>query len=280
MSKSADDRYRDVAQANKVYYQQTAAQYDATETCVVDPRFQDVLAADLTRIIDLLNQVPRSTPIMALDACGGSGNVSLKLAKLSNVQVTLCDQSPELQAIFRRKCALQETSCAVVTEEISQFLRETKQKFDLIVFSSALHHLQDYETVLKLAAGCLNPGGYIFTVFDPIRWKFPARQIVLVEYICFKIMNKSFLPALVMKVRRAWAKLMGQTGDNRGINWGKIAEYHVQRGIDDVALAAAMRDHGLQVIWHVREPKARYAFFESVLKWCGCATTFKLLFQK
>lgn len=276
---SLSEQYDAVSRANKVYYSQTAAEYDASETCVVDSRFQTVLTDDLNKVIGLVKGAVGRLEIRVLDACGGSGNVSLKLAKMDGVTATLCDQSAELIDIFVSKSKLQGTPSSVVRQEIAAFLSTTEQKFDLIVFSSALHHLQDYRAVLKLAAGRLNEGGFIFTVFDPIQWKFPARQIVQLDHIVFKLRNGSFFPTVRKKVRRTVLKLKGTVNDDT-VNWGKIAEYHVGQGIDDMALAQYMRELGLRIVWHIREPKSRYPFFEGLLRWCGCPTTFKFLFQK
>jgi S-adenosylmethionine-dependent methyltransferase len=113
----------------------------------------------------------------ALDACGGSGNASLKLLK-RNVNVTLCDISPELIEIFKKKCLKQGyTKYSTVCQEIGEYLSKTRQRFDLIVFSSALHHIEDYASILQLSAKRLKPKGFIYTVFDPIKWKFPTFKL-------------------------------------------------------------------------------------------------------
>ena len=68
--------------------------------------------------------------------------------------------------------------------------------------------------------------------------------------------------------------------DQRLINWGEMAEYHVNNGIDDFALVRGLEQKGMKVIWHIREARARYSVTESLLQWFGCVTSFKLLLQK
>src|SRR5688572_26357564 len=94
--------YQKIAEANRQYYTQTASLYDESETCVKDRHFQKRLEADLDQIITITGRQPPS--IRALDACGGSGNISLKLLN-RGVDVTLVDISSDLLEIFRNKCS-------------------------------------------------------------------------------------------------------------------------------------------------------------------------------
>jgi len=48
-------QYHKVAEANRQYYAKTAKMYEMTETCVVDHRSQQMLEADIDRIICLTN---------------------------------------------------------------------------------------------------------------------------------------------------------------------------------------------------------------------------------
>src|SRR6266496_4421998 len=95
--------YQRVAEANRQFYARIASLYDASETCVRDRRIQKRLEADLDQIITMIGRQPET--IRALDACGGAGNVSLKLLN-RRIEATLVDISPELLEIFRRKCAV------------------------------------------------------------------------------------------------------------------------------------------------------------------------------
>ena len=94
--------YQRVAEANRQFYARTASLYDASETCVTNRRIQQRLEADLDRIIGISGR--RQGTIRALDACGGSGNVALKLLN-RGVDVTLVDISQEFLGLFSAKCA-------------------------------------------------------------------------------------------------------------------------------------------------------------------------------
>ena len=96
---SPSKAYTNVAEANRCYFSQRAALFEATET----PRgaHQAKLEADIDRVLEVLGKRPEE--IRALDACGGSGNISLMLLR-RGIQPTLADISPELLEIFRKKC--------------------------------------------------------------------------------------------------------------------------------------------------------------------------------
>lgn len=277
--------YQKIADANRQFYAQKADLYDTTESCVNDTRLQGGLESDLDRILQSLGN--RSRPIRGLDACGGSGNVSLKLLK-RGVEVTLADISPELQAIFRRKCEEAGFTPRIVCSEISAFLAQETQTFDLITFSSALHHLQDIEAVLRLALDRLAPGGLLFSLHDPTlqrQHRLLTRMALRTEYYTFKafFQTADFPKAIGRRVRRMLSratpdkKLSAALTDD---TVGMLAEYHIGTGIDDEALVARLQKIGYEVVWHERYAETRFRLTHRIIRWTGDSTTFKLLLRK
>jgi len=230
----------------------------------------------------MLESGGRHSSIKALDACGGSGNAALKVLELG-MEAWLCDQSQNLINIFEKKCSKKGYECHFILSEIGQYLATTNDSYDLIVFSSALHHLEDYESVLRLALKRLNNNGMIFSSFDPIKWRFPAKQIVKIEYIVFKLLNDfgDFFPAAYRRIRKVFSSR--QEKENRAVkedNLGELAEFHVDQGIDDDRLVVQLKLHGAEIIWHKKLCKSRYRFFEILLSVLGCKTNFKLLLKR
>lgn len=278
------NQYKRVAEANRRSYERSASLYDKTETCVVSGRLQSMLQNDLDAILSMI-QEDSGRQVRALDACGGSGNAALKLL-IRGVDVTLCDISPELIRLFESKC--KEKGIArytAVCQEIGSFLSSTKLKFDLIVFSSALHHIEDYTSVLKMAASHLNNNGFIYTVFDPIKWKFPTYQIIWVDWLFFaalKYPSELFSAAnrkLSRKVRRPKNGHVSTTENLRStdLDLDTLTEYHVRQGIDDFALVNALEETGLKIVRHDRYSDARHAPFRLLLSMLKQPTNFKLL---
>jgi ubiquinone/menaquinone biosynthesis C-methylase UbiE len=279
-------QYQKVVEANIRTYAEIAEQYDKIETCVVSRRCQAMLESDIDEILQMLRCSDGRKNIYALDACGGAGNVALKLLE-RDVKVVLCDVSRELIKIFKSKCIERGFSAEAFCEEIGSFLSSTDRSFDLIVFSSALHHIEDYTSVLQLSASRLNKGGMIYTVFDGIRRGFPSYPIIMADYLVFEILNRpnSILPGLSRKLRRMKSGNMSDSASKEKLeltkeNVGVLAEYYASSGIDDFALVNKISQHGLKIIWHKRYPDARYAFFRFVLRLLRCHTSFKLLLER
>lgn len=278
-------QYRKVAEANRQYYAKTAHMYEATETCVTSPRSQQMLEQDIDEIIRLINKPPAM--IRALDACGGSGNVSLKLLH-RQISVTTCDISPDLLTIFRGKCSAHGLSPQIVCAEIGSFLQTVHDTYDLIIFSSALHHLEDITGVLTLAHGRLRPGGLLYTVFDPTTPHIAfTRKMLWIDYIAFKLLKQTndLGPSITRRLQRTFGRSSAHLADKTHLviddaNLGVLAEYHVEQGIDDMALVNELTQIGFEVVWHQRSYGARYALTRSFLNWLRDATAFKLLLRK
>jgi 2-polyprenyl-3-methyl-5-hydroxy-6-metoxy-1,4-benzoquinol methylase len=277
--------YQRVAEANRRFYARVASLYEASETCVTDRRTQKRLEVDLDRLIRVSGQQPAA--IRALDACGGSGNVSLKLLT-RNVDVTLVDISPELLEIFRRKCANLGVSPRIVCAEIGSFLSETSQTFDLIVFSSALHHLANIERVLTLAFHRLQPCGLLFTIYDPTsrsNLRTTTRVLLRLEYFMFKLFCQTVdLPgAVARRTRRVFSGVSARRKSDAALNeatTGMLAEFHVEQGIDDLALVSKLCAVGFDVVWHERYAESRFDLTRRIIERIGDSTSFKLLLRR
>lgn len=274
-------QYQKVAKANLLAYAKNAERYDRMETCVVYYRCQLMLERDIDEILYMLHS-SIGKDIYALDACGGSGNVALKLLD-KGVKVVLCDISPELIEIFESKYRDRGFSAESICQEIGYFLSTTDKTFDLIVFSSALHHIEDYIGVLQLASARLTPGGMIYTVFDGVKRGFLARLVPRADYIVFKVLHhpSDIFPAFIKRFKKMKSKLSSSTSKEISNlteeSIGMLAEYHALRGIDDFVLVDKMHKQGLAIIWHKRYPDVRCALFRFFLRFLRISTSFKLL---
>jgi 2-polyprenyl-3-methyl-5-hydroxy-6-metoxy-1,4-benzoquinol methylase len=282
------EEYRRVAMANRLYYSRTAALYDATESCVCDHGAQKMLRDDLDCILRMWGGDPRG--MRCLDACAGSGNVSLKLLA-RGAQVTACDVSPELLKILEVKASQMGLTPTIVCGDIVDFLLGASGLFDLIVFSSALHHLANIPLVLKLSGRRLAPGGLLYTVFDPIPRRelgMFARGLLAIDYLVFKISRHraDFIPGLRRRIRRALRSRQVGAGQRKAEldlqpeNLGVLAEYHIEEGVDDEGLLGILQAEGLEEIWHLRYAGARYGVARGLLTRMNQPTSFRLLARK
>ena len=205
------------------------------------------------------------------------------------MRVTSVDISPDLLAILARHCAHDRDSLEIVCSEVRAFLSSPGQSYDLITFSSALHHLADVEGILRLAARRLAPSGLLYTAFDPtLREEIPktAQALLYAEYLGFKLVSQtSDVPkAALRKLKRMLRGRLQNADKNeaglRDENLGVLAEYHVEHGLDDRALADLLRGEKLSILWHERAPRSRFIAVERVLGRMGVVTDFKLLAQR
>ena len=266
-------QYEKVAEANRRSYRLSASRYNKTETCLVSRHHQLILENDLDYILSIMRKDSRRN-ILALDACGGSGNVALKLLD-RGADVTLCDISQEMISLFENRCKESNLSnYATKCSEIGYFLSNTNSRFDLIVFSSALHHIEDYKGILKLAKTRLKQNGIIYTIFDPIKCDFPTYLILRIEMI----LNASLTypsEACMIARKQAIAKLYRNRNPNKSIEY----EYYAKSGIDDLSLINFLKKLGIQIVVHERYTDARYAIVRQLLSALKRSTSFKLLLR-
>lgn len=282
---SPSPQYAKVAEANRQFYARNAALYEQTETCVNDFGAQKYLDRTLDEV---LAQVARpAEDLRVLDACGGTGNVAMKLLQ-RGLNVTLTDISREQLDLFEQKASPHRARARSVCGEIGAFLSEHRDEFDLIVFSSALHHLENYTAVLELCLHALRPGGLVFTIHDPTAANHRVlfgRLVLRLDYLAFKCLeNAADLPAAIG--RRVTRILSGGQRQNReqmqitSATVGVLAEYYATRGIDDLQLVANLRMMGFEILWHKRRAGGRYALTRKLVGWVGENTEFELLLQK
>lgn len=233
--------------------------------------------------------------LAALDACGGSGNVAHKLLKMG-LKVTLCDISQELTEICVARAQEYASDLRVANAEIAEFLREDTASYDLIVYSSALHHLQNFTEVLRLSYERLKPCGFVYTVFDPAlsnRISFVSRILLGIDYFLFKVRYhpKDTLAGAARRLRRCLGSSFSQNKIPKGSRrdglttfhpdyLGVLAEYYARTGIDDLQLAADLEGMGFSVVLHERYAEARHGFFRKILTSMQQITAFKFLLQK
>lgn len=236
------------AEANRRYYAEIAETYDATEECVVERRLGRRLRAALDRAVAELPPSPR-----VLDACGGSGNVSLLLYELGMSPATV-DVSPEMLAIYERAARERRFRPETHLSEVNAFLDRDPRTWDLIVFSSALHHLDDYERTLQAAVARLAPGGIVLTIFDPTKLGAAGRALRRLDYLLHVIVRTPRRVPAAVAQRISRQAVAGAAG----VSLGEQAERHALDGIDDLHLRDAFRADGLDVLVHDRYYEGRF----------------------
>ena len=256
------------ADANRLLYAETASDYDVCEHCIAHAGPRSLLEGILDRAIAAgPSERPRT-----LDACGGTGNVSELLAA-RGIETTLADVSPEMLARWREKAGRLGVAADAVEGEIEPFLAADDRRWELIVFSSALHHLDDYVGTAELAAGRLAPGGVLVTAFDPI---------LTADALTHRLRRFDYLLSLALHPRALAAALgrRSRRSSAGGHNVGDLAEKHALEGVDDERIVTALCAAGLEVVEHRRYPCQRYRITERLIRAARRTTTFHLIVRK
>ncbi|MBA3716814.1 MAG: class I SAM-dependent methyltransferase [Actinobacteria bacterium] len=256
----------DSAEANRRFYETVAAEYDEKEVAVANPRARALLEGALRQALAL---APGGA---VLDACGGSGNASEMLVRMG-AEPVLVDVSPEMIELWRAKARRAGIEPEVVQAEIVDFLRDDSRTWDVVVFSSALHHLENYEQAVEAAADRITPGGVLVTVFDPPLAEPGDRFIRRVDWVLFQALHepRDFLETVRARLRRS------SQGEPPV---GRLAERYALDGVDDLELRRLLETRGFEIVLHERTPEARMLATRALLRLAGRDGAFRLIARR
>lgn len=239
--------HEEVVRANVDFYKQIAPIYDNYETCVSDPLRQEMLNGDLTRISSSLS--PSSRRVSCLDCGGGTGNLALKMAR-RGWDVTVVDVSQDMLAILRAKAERLACRIELVNDSVETFLAQTDQMFQVVSFSSVLHHLYSPVHVVAMAAKRVAPGGFFYSNFDPVKPRRPHLAAVFLncDTILAKVAydRKDFFPGIARRMRKLVVRRDPLA--NRSVaSVGDLAEFHANEGLDFEQIRDALKKEGFNV---------------------------------
>ena len=258
------------AEANRIFYRDEARAYDQTEDCLCEARNRERLQVVLAAALARLDPAPR-----VLDACGGTGNVGVAL-HARGITPVVVDVSPDMTAIWSDKAADLGLSPEIHNMAIEEFLSSDGRRWDLITFTSALHHLEDYTNVLLLAAARLAPGGLLLTLFDPTPATREMRLVRKLDFVLWLVLKRP--TRFVRLVGAAVQRKLRPAGGNDHV--GRLAERYAYTGIDDFELARASQRSGLELVVHERTHDARLAAVRHLLRLLGWPSSFHLLLRR
>jgi hypothetical protein len=265
-----------VPEANRRFYKGHAGEYDDVSPVMDDHGIR-------TRMIDLLDAALAATDIApsniaALDACGGTGNVSMAMHD-REITPVLLDVSPDMTAIWAEKARSHGLiNPEIYVEPIEDFLRRDTRTWDLVTFSSALHHLDNYLEVLELVRQRLNLGGLVLTVFDPTFTTPRVHRFRRLDWLTWLALNepRTFGRGLERVIHRLAVRR--PEGDEDYV--GRIAERHAIEGVDEAAVLAGFPPTQYEVLRHDRV----YGGWTPVTEWVAqrlrLASNFSLLIRK
>jgi 2-polyprenyl-3-methyl-5-hydroxy-6-metoxy-1,4-benzoquinol methylase len=104
-----------------------------------------------------------------LDLGCGTGYLFLRFLR-RGFDVTGLDLSSEMIQVLKDSVSENEKKRAhLAVGDVDEFFEKNQEEFDLVVFSAVLHHLFDYEMVLKKACQRLKAGTKLMIFFEPLK---------------------------------------------------------------------------------------------------------------
>jgi ubiquinone/menaquinone biosynthesis C-methylase UbiE len=177
VSNSKDKRLQGVNEeeilaANIRFHRVEAEVYDTRHGEILNQFTQRRIKKLVRRTLDILRNLPEINgrkEIIALDCGTGTGNISGKMLS-EGCMVDAVDISPEMLAVMGVKFKSRyEGRYRLINCDIDSFLSSKELKrYDLITFSSTLHHLHDYTGAFLKAVKVLRRPGIIMVLHEPL----------------------------------------------------------------------------------------------------------------
>ena len=242
-----------VIEANVAFYLQVAEKYDTYETYLFDPDLQQSLEDDLDTIgsyFGLLGSAPS-----CLECGGGTGNLTMKMCA-RGWAVTVVDVSDKMLDLLREKGQALGHTPTLVHSPIEQFLDgATLQPYDLVAFSSVLHHLYSYSSVVERAIKRLRPGGIFYSNYDPVAPRSPlwSRGFNSFDIALAKMLfdPTDVLPGIGRRLRKLFSR-NDSMFCRAVVSAGDLAEFHVGTGVDDKQILTLLQTSGFSIVKHKR----------------------------
>ena len=179
-----------------------------------------------------------STAPKVLDLGAGEGTATLPFLELG-ARVTAVDSSISQLNVLRTKCERYSDKLEVCCEDINTKLSVKTEKYDIIVFSSFLHHVPDYIGMISEAATLLPVHGQLFSFQDPLRYDSAGKFTMMytnLAYFAWRISKGDVIEGIKRRFRR-----------NRGVYLADSvydnSDYHVTRnGVDQDAICRFLKE--------------------------------------
>jgi SAM-dependent methyltransferase len=228
----------DIVEHNRVHHATMAWLYDYSYPNMTHWYEKALLARDLRLIRSLM---PQDRSPRVLDVGTGTGRLALRFVRLGWA-VHGVDLSPEMLAVCRTKYDTIRPPKGTLTLEVRDVTHiGGGASYDLISFSSVLHHLPYYSETLRRALDLLAPGGLIYITHEPERQPKGKRSPLSKA---LSIVDQALrAPQQVRK--QAVRALHGR--DHPKPQGMALTDYHDKAGLDLDAITALLHECGFEV---------------------------------
>jgi len=184
----------------------------------------------------------RDVPVpRVLDLGAGDGFGCIPFLEMG-ARVTAVDGS--VSPLLRlREVRGYEDVLTVVQQSAEDFLMVNRERFDIVIASSFLHHVPDYLGLISAIVERLNLRGQILFFQDPLRYDTQPRLTRFADvlaYSAWRLFEPDALGGIKRRLRRMRGAFLEDCPQDN-------VEYHVVRnGVDQDAVASTLRHKGLK----------------------------------
>ena len=203
------------------------------------------LTETINKAVDLLPENSRKI----LDLGCGTGYLLLEFLQ-RGFEVTGIDLSREMIEALKEKIPDNlKPKSNLISGNASDYLKQKKEAFSLIAMSAFLHHLFDYEDLLRTACYALRQGGVLLIFFEPLKQPIDSR----VRYFFHKFLKE--MDEKLYQVSMNLKKI--------SIPEEKYAFSDYQRrlgGIDINNIRSLLKSENFQILFEEKYCARRYGF--------------------
>jgi len=227
----------------------------------------------INKDIDLIMDTIQKENPSILDVGCGTGNILLKFLKRGAV-VTGVDISKEMLNELL-KCVSGNGNTTLITLDAESFIKDelkNNKKYDLISFSSILHHLPNYLDTVTNACNLVRVGGCLYVVHEP--------PLIAERAENLPRRVSSFADEKVYRWR-----LMMKGVKHLPISCYEYADYHFwqgERGINQEKICRILEENGFKIVQfkeYITRRNGIFALVDNVLK-INPTNDFSLVAQK
>lgn len=200
-------------------------------------------------VVKYLRKQPDSV-LSTIDVCGGAGKAAFILERCGGCDTVLLDSAEKMLEIAERKIAREQIkTVSPVLDDALRYLNTTEKMFDVIVFSSAIHHFKDPVQLINLAFNRLTPQGVMVILGEPTKMVSSGRYKRIVSTYGFfssSDTRREFFKSIPTRLK----------GGYKSPDYRDPAEYQAHLGIDDVSLRSNLSTLNMNVMLHFNYPAA------------------------
>lgn len=221
-----------VKTANRKWHNIEAGFYDRLRTEIWNRFEQERIRSDIGEIKQKIAKGK------VLDIGCGTGNLALKFLR-RGYEVKGVDISEKMLAGLREKVKVEgKRRLELIRAEVNQFLGEDDNKYNIIAFSSVLHHLPNYFETLRKAISRLKEPGIIYIVHEPLPAKVSNHRPKWLSVMDRVLTSHRYLYQLIFEVpEKENPKVDFHLDEKNGINLGELRDFLKSKDIEVIKIS-------------------------------------------